>query len=201
MRRIKLVKPDEASPEVKEIYDDIIKTRKGKGWLPPIWGFFGKDPIILRSMWSMIKRLEWSETKTPRYLLVSISLVGAQELDCKRCVNFHQTQLIQRENLSPEQVSRIMNFEESYRKGELSEKEYLAIKLGECVALAKEFEEEEWEALTKYYTDEQVFEMIMVALVESILSRYGTVMARYDESAEWPTEFILSDDYAEVISK
>jgi len=201
MRRIKLVKPQESDPDVKSVYDDIINTRGGKGWLPPIWGFFGKDPTIVRAMWSMIKRLEWSKTKAPRHLLVSIALVGAQDLGCRRCVNFHQTQLIQRENIPPERVNKILNYEEFYKRGELSEAEYIALKLGDCLALSKEFTNDDWERLTKHYDDEQIFEMIMVALVESILSRYGSVMAGYDESSDWPSEYVLSKEYADVISK
>jgi hypothetical protein len=201
MRKITLVKPSQASKEIVEVYDDIVKTRGGKGWLPPIWGFFGKDPAIVKAMWGMIKRLEWTETKTPRYILVATALVGAQEVNCKRCVNFHQTQLIQKEGLTAQQVNRILNFEESYKNGSLAEAEYLALKLGECVALAKEFGDQDYESLTKHYSDEQIFEIIMAALAESVLSRYGSVMARFDQSDDWPTQFMLSAEYAKVVSK
>jgi hypothetical protein len=201
MRKITLVKPSEASKEILEVYDDIMKTRGGKGWLPPIWGFFGKDPAIIKGMWGMIKRLEWTETKTPRYILVATALIGAQEVNCKRCVNFHQTQLIQKEGLTAQQVNRILNFEESYKKGDLTEAEYLAFKLGECVTLAKELSDQDYESLTKHYSDPQIFEIIMAALAESVLSRYGSVMAKFDQSEDWPTQYMLSDEYAKVVGK
>ena len=45
--RIHLVKPDEATGEVAEIFADI-KATKGDRYLTPTWSFFAHDVDLLR---------------------------------------------------------------------------------------------------------------------------------------------------------
>ena len=197
MNKLELTRPQEATGEVARIYRDIIRVRGQRG-LVPVWGFFGRDPAVLRSMWTLIKRLKHRKTATPKEVLIGIALVGAQRVGCERCVTTHETELIEVEGLTRDWVECLRGYEESYREGKISEKLYAGLSFGENVAFGKELPPEEWERLNQLYTSEQIFEMIMIALVESCLARYGVVLAEFDESTKWPREYTWSDKYREV---
>ena len=54
-----LVRPIEykdASPEVKAVYDDIMKTR-GVDWINNFWKVLANDPAELRRIWSAVKEV------------------------------------------------------------------------------------------------------------------------------------------------
>ncbi|MBI4482207.1 MAG: hypothetical protein HY652_04875 [Acidobacteria bacterium] len=197
MEKLKLTKPQEATGEVAEVYQEIVKVRGQRG-LVPVWGFFGRDPDVLRSMWTLIKRLKHQDTATPKEVLIGIALVGAQRVGCARCVTTHETELVEVEGLPREWVECLRTYEESHREGKISEKVYVGLSFGEKVAFGKELAPEEWERLNRFYTPEQIFEMAMIALVESCLARYGFVLAQFDESTEWPRDYTWSDKYREV---
>ena len=90
--KVSLVKPDEATGEIAEIFDDIRRV-KGANFLTPNWGFFALDADLLRHWWGLAKRLQMSEGALPKTLLNGISLVCSAEVNCVRCINNHQTHL------------------------------------------------------------------------------------------------------------
>jgi AhpD family alkylhydroperoxidase len=51
-----LVEYDNASPEVRAIYDDIMATRK-TDWINNFWKALARDPVILRRTWESIKQV------------------------------------------------------------------------------------------------------------------------------------------------
>lgn len=200
MRRFGLVKPDEATGKTRKIYDEII-SHWGKSRLVPVFGFWARDPDILEAAWTPLRKYEHEETLTSKEILVGACVIGALRVGCARCINFHTTDLTERLGVSQERVDLISNYEEAYRNGALREDEYVAFKFVDCLAQGVPFAEEDWKKFSGYFSDEQIYEIAVITLIESCYARYGMVMAGYDDSVDWPDEYRPSSAYSEVMSK
>jgi AhpD family alkylhydroperoxidase len=53
---VKLVEYAEAGPEVRAVYDDIMKTR-GVDWINNFWKALANDPAGLRRTWEQVKQV------------------------------------------------------------------------------------------------------------------------------------------------
>jgi len=198
MRKFKLVKPDEATGRTRELYQDIMATW-GKRRLVPVFGFWGRDPDVLAAAWIPCKKFEHGESKAPKDILVGACLVGAMSVGCKRCIMFHSTDLTERLGVTQERADIIAEYAQSYAQGKLTEAEYIAFRYADCLCEGNAFAEDEWELLTRHYTDDQIYEIAVISLVEGMYAKYGQVMAPYDESMEWPDEYRPSGAYASVM--
>ena len=56
MALVKLVEYAQASPEVKSVYDDIMKTR-GVDWINNFWKVLANDPRELKRVWANVKQV------------------------------------------------------------------------------------------------------------------------------------------------
>ena len=56
MALVKLIEYADASPEVKAVYDDIMKTRN-IDWINNFWKALANDPAQLRRMWTNVKQV------------------------------------------------------------------------------------------------------------------------------------------------
>ena len=56
MSLARLVEYDEAPPEVKAVYDDIMRTR-GTDWINNFWKVLANDPALLRRIWDNVKQI------------------------------------------------------------------------------------------------------------------------------------------------
>ena len=56
MALVKIIEYAEASPEVKVVYDDIMKTR-GVDWINNFWKALANDPRELRRVWQNVKQV------------------------------------------------------------------------------------------------------------------------------------------------
>ena len=56
MATLGLVEYQDASPEVRAVYDDIIATRK-TDWINNFWKALARDPVTLRRTWQSIKEI------------------------------------------------------------------------------------------------------------------------------------------------
>ena len=77
----------DASPEVKAVYDDIMTTRK-TDWINNFWKALASDPVTLRRTWESVKQIMApgaldAVTKEMIYLAVSASN------QCGYCVASH----------------------------------------------------------------------------------------------------------------
>jgi len=188
---LKLVKPNEATGEAKEVYDEIVRV-EGARWLVPLWGFFAIRPKLLRHVWNTLRNLEIDEGPTPRPLMSAISLVVATGIGCLRCANYHEETLRQRLGVSKEYVDKIRNFESS----DLPEKEKVALRFGRKVGLGIELEDSEFKAVRDHgYTDEQIVEMAYIAIFEAGLARHAFTLARFEDALDWPEENTPSEFY------
>ena len=77
----------EASPEVRAVYDDIMRTR-GTDWINNFWKALARDPVTLRRTWQSIKEIMAPNaldalTKEMVYLAVSATN------QCGYCIASH----------------------------------------------------------------------------------------------------------------
>ena len=56
MALVRIIEYAEASPEVKVVYDDIMKTR-GVDWVNNFWKALANDPALLKSVWAQVKQV------------------------------------------------------------------------------------------------------------------------------------------------
>jgi AhpD family alkylhydroperoxidase len=82
-----LIEYQDASPEVREVYDDIMTTRK-TDWINNFWKALAHDPVTLRRTWKSIKEIMApgaldALTKEMLYVAVSVSN------QCGYCIASH----------------------------------------------------------------------------------------------------------------
>ena len=56
MSLVRIIEYSQASPEVKVVYDDIMKTR-GVDWINNFWKALANDPRELRRVWENVKQV------------------------------------------------------------------------------------------------------------------------------------------------
>jgi len=87
MATLGLVEYQDASPEVRAVYDDIMATRK-TDWINNFWKALGHDPVTLKRTWESVKQIMApgaldAQTKEMLYLAVSASN------QCGYCIASH----------------------------------------------------------------------------------------------------------------
>ena len=89
MATLGLIEYQDASPEVRAIYDDIMATRK-TDWVNNFWKALAHDPAALKRAWDTAKQVMAPGTLDPLtkeliYLAISISN------QCEYCIASHTT--------------------------------------------------------------------------------------------------------------
>ena len=56
MSLVRIIEYADASPEVKVVYDDIMKTR-GVDWINNFWKVLANDPAQLARVWTQVKQV------------------------------------------------------------------------------------------------------------------------------------------------
>ena len=87
MATLGLIEYEDASPEVRAVYDDIMATRK-TDWINNSWKALARDPVTLRRTWQSIKEIMTpgaldALTKEMIYLAVSTTN------QCGYCIASH----------------------------------------------------------------------------------------------------------------
>jgi AhpD family alkylhydroperoxidase len=87
MATLGLVEYEDASPEVRAVYDDIMRTRD-TDWINNFWKALARDPVTLHRTWQSIKEIMApgaldAVTKEMVYLAVSASN------QCGYCIASH----------------------------------------------------------------------------------------------------------------
>lgn len=89
MSTVRTIEYDEAPPEVKAVYDDIMTT-KGIKRVPDFWRTIATHPPLLKQVWEQLKT-----TMAPRRLdpltkeMIAIAVSATNS--CDYCVNSHTT--------------------------------------------------------------------------------------------------------------
>ncbi len=198
MEKVKLVQPDFADGEVAEIFADIRET-KGANFLTPTWGFFALDIELLKGWWTLTKRLQTTPGSLPKPLLNAISLVCAAEVDCPRCINNHQTHLIQHFGMSTDDVMECMDFENSSTLDPMWKD---VLRFARKVAFNLGTEDADFQALRAHGIDDVgIAEIVSMAMLESGMARHAVGVAPFENGDRWPKENLPSAIYAESVDR
>ncbi|WP_119165260.1 carboxymuconolactone decarboxylase family protein [Algihabitans albus] len=87
MATVKLVEYEEAGPEVRAVYDDIMATRKSD-WINNFWKALAVDPALLRRTWDSVKQVMAPgvlDPLTKEMIYVAVSATNG----CDYCINSH----------------------------------------------------------------------------------------------------------------
>ncbi len=83
----KMVEYEEASAEVRAVYDDIMQTR-GIDFIPNVWKVWASHPETLKRLWTDIKTVMAPgalDQKTKEMIAVAVSATNG----CEYCVRSH----------------------------------------------------------------------------------------------------------------
>jgi uncharacterized peroxidase-related enzyme len=181
---------------VEQVYDEICRLKDPR-WLGPLFGFFAHVPGLLKAWWELQKQLEVLNGRVPRELTNRIAMVCAVATDCPRCVNFHQTDLIDRMKLDAAEVQKLHDFESS----DLPETEKAVFRVARKLTLNEQITDAEFQALRAAgYDDAAIVEIVSVALLEGGFARHASVFARFEDGVNWPARHTPSADYRKVIN-
>jgi AhpD family alkylhydroperoxidase len=105
MATLGLVEYQDASPEVRAIYDEIMATRK-TDWINNFWKALASDPAALKRTWDDIKQIMSAGaldplTKELIYVAVSVSN------QCNYCIASH-TASARKKGMSDEMFKELM---------------------------------------------------------------------------------------------
>lgn len=87
MAMVRLVEIGEASPEVRAVYEDIMRTR-GTDWVNNFWKALANDPKALRRVWSAVKEVMGPgalDPLTKELVYVAVSVTN----NCDYCIHSH----------------------------------------------------------------------------------------------------------------
>ena len=81
------VENDQASPEVRAVYDDIMSSRNVK-WITNFWKTIAHDPALLARTWAMVKAATDPgalDALTKELIYIAVSATNG----CEYCVTSH----------------------------------------------------------------------------------------------------------------
>jgi len=87
MALVRLIEYAQASPEVRSVYDDIMKTR-GTDWINNFWKALANDPRELARVWSNVKQVMAPGALDPlvkEMVYVAVSATNG----CEYCTHSH----------------------------------------------------------------------------------------------------------------
>jgi AhpD family alkylhydroperoxidase len=105
MATIDFVEYEDASPEVREVYDDIMATRQ-VDWINNFWKALAVQPELLRRTWRGVKEVMAPgsiDALVKEMLYVAVSVTNG----CKYCINSH-TAAARNKGLTDEMHSELM---------------------------------------------------------------------------------------------
>ena len=97
-----LIEYDDASPEVRAVYDDIMETRQ-VDWVNNFWQALAVDPPTLRRTWESVKEVMAPGALDPlvkELLYVAVSVTNG----CEYCIASH-TASARRTGMTDEQLA------------------------------------------------------------------------------------------------
>lgn len=83
----RFVEYEDASPEVRAIYDDIMATRQ-VDWINNFWKALAQDPVALKRTWESLKEVMAPGALDPlvkEMIYVAVSMAN----NCTYCINSH----------------------------------------------------------------------------------------------------------------
>jgi AhpD family alkylhydroperoxidase len=105
MATVKLIEYEEASPAVREVYDDIMATR-GIDWINNFWKAIAVQPDMLRRTWEGVKGVMEPGALDPvikEMIYVAVSVTNG----CEYCINSH-TAGARKKGMTDEMLAELM---------------------------------------------------------------------------------------------
>ena len=100
-----LIEYDDASPEVRAVYDDIMETRQ-TDWVNNFWKALAVDPVTLRRTWDSAKEVMAPgalDPLTKELLYVAVSVTNS----CEYCIASH-TAAARKKGMSDEHLAELL---------------------------------------------------------------------------------------------
>ena len=88
MAQVKLVNYDEASAEVRAVFDDIMKTRN-TDYINNIWRALASNPPVLKRFWTQMKEVMIKPSRLDPLTKELIYLAVSINNNCDYCINSH----------------------------------------------------------------------------------------------------------------
>ena len=105
MALVKMIEYEDANPAVREVYDDIMKTRK-IDWINNFWKALAVQPELLKRTWDGVKEVMAPgaiDPLTKEMIYVAVSVTNG----CKYCINSH-TASARKKGMSDEMLAELM---------------------------------------------------------------------------------------------
>ena len=105
MATIKLIEYEEANPEVRAVYDDIMATRQ-IDWINNFWKALAVQPQLLQRTWEGVKTVMAPgklDSLVKEMLYVAVSVTNG----CKYCINSH-TAAARKKGLTDEMLAELI---------------------------------------------------------------------------------------------
>jgi AhpD family alkylhydroperoxidase len=105
MATVKFVEYADAGPEVRQVYDDIMATRK-IDWINNFWKALAVQPEMLRRTWEGVKAVTAAgvlDPLTKEMIYIAVSVTNA----CQYCINSH-TASARKKGMTDEMLGELM---------------------------------------------------------------------------------------------
>lgn len=105
MSLVRMVEYEDASPEVRAVYDDIMASRNVK-WITNFWKTIAHDPALLKQTWAMVKAATDPgalDALTKEMIYIAVSATNG----CEYCVTSH-TASARRAGMTEEMFGELM---------------------------------------------------------------------------------------------
>ena len=105
MATVEYVEYDDTSPEVRQVYDDIMTTRQ-VDWVNNFWKALAVQPELLQSTWQRVKTVMAPgalDALTKELVYVAVSVTNG----CQYCINSH-TAAARKKGMSEAMLSDLM---------------------------------------------------------------------------------------------
>ena len=105
MATVDYIEYDDANPEVREVYDDIMTTRQ-VDWINNFWKALAVQPELLKSTWLRVKTVMAPgalDALTKELIYVAVSVTNG----CQYCINSH-TAAARKKGMSEGMLSELM---------------------------------------------------------------------------------------------
>ena len=105
MATVAMVEYDDAPPEVRAVYDDIMETRK-TDWINNFWKVLANDPPTLARTWNSIKEIMAPgalDPLTKEMIYVAVSATNG----CEYCIRSH-TAGARRQGMTDAMLAEVM---------------------------------------------------------------------------------------------
>ena len=105
MATVNMIEYEEAGPEVRAVYDDIMATRD-VDWVNNFWKVIALQPALLRRTWDAVKEVMAPgalDPLTKELIFVAVSVTNA----CDYCINSH-TAGARKKGMTDEMLAELM---------------------------------------------------------------------------------------------